>query len=149
MSTRTLEEQIDVSVSAHVVWEFLHRVEAYPQFVAGLSRARPEGGYRTHLDIDFGGRHSEFDAEITDRGQDRLMMWHTVDGPQLEGGFSLLPIDSGHTRLQVRVKYDPDTVKETFGGPKGFAQASAIERVVREDLQHFKELVEQVPQLSR
>jgi hypothetical protein len=32
---------------------------------------------------------------------------------------------------------------EAFGGPKGFAQATAMERLVRSDLDRFKELVEQ------
>ncbi|MFJ6773726.1 hypothetical protein ACIQOV_22705 [Kitasatospora sp. NPDC091257] len=33
-------------------------------------------------------------------------------------------------------------VRREFGGPRGFAQAGAIERAVREDLDHFRELVE-------
>ncbi len=38
---------------------------------------------------------------------------------------------------------DPDAIRETFGGQRGFAQVHAIERLVRSDLEHFKECVEQ------
>ncbi|WP_432093944.1 SRPBCC family protein [Streptomyces sp. bgisy100] len=139
----TLEEQIDIDVPARVAWDRLHRVEDYPRFVGGVREARTEGRHRAHLDIHAGDRVYELDAEILDRGQGRLMMWRTMNGaPHLAGTFSVLPLDPEHTRIQVRVEYDPDTVKEEFGGPKGFAQASAIERLVRNDLRQFKDLAE-------
>jgi uncharacterized membrane protein len=139
----TLEEQIDVDVPIALAWERLHQVETYPRFVEGVREARSEDGHRARLDVDAGGRAQEFEAEITDRGKEHMMEWQTTSGPDLAGTFSLLPIDEEHTRVQARIEYDPGTVKEAFGGPKGFAQATAIERLVRDDLEHFKELVEQ------
>ncbi|WP_127357792.1 SRPBCC family protein [Actinacidiphila soli] len=139
----TLEEQIDIDVPLGAAWDSLHRVETYPRFVEGVREARSEGGTRTHLDIDTGGRTQEIEAEITDRAKENVMAWQTTSGPDLAGTFSLLPIDREHTRVQARIEYDPDTVKEAFGGPKGFAQATAIERLVRNDLEHFKELAQQ------
>ncbi|MEV6315014.1 SRPBCC family protein [Streptomyces sp. NPDC051776] len=139
----TLEEQIDIDVPAKVAWDYLHRVEDYPRFVGGVRDARTEGLHRAHLAIDAGDRVHEVDAEILDRGQGRLMMWRTTNGAHLRGTFSVLPLGPEHTRVQVRVQYDPDTVKEIFGGPKGFAQAHAIERLVRDDLQQLKGLAEE------
>jgi uncharacterized membrane protein len=139
----TLEEQIDVDVPIDAAWDCLHRVETYPRFVEGVREARSEGGNRTHLGIDAGDRTQEFEAEITDRAKENIMEWQTTSGPDLAGTFSLLPIDREHTRVQARIEYDPDTVKEAFGGPRGFAQATAIERLVRDDLEHFKALAEQ------
>ncbi|MFI6769136.1 SRPBCC family protein [Streptomyces sp. NPDC050355] len=137
----TLEEHIDISVPLHTAWECLHRTETYPRFVDGVREARTEGEL-THLDVDAGGRSQGLDVRITDRDQDNLITWRTTSGPELAGTFSLLLIDGEHTRLQVRFEYEPGTVTEAFGGPKGFAQAAAIERGVRSDLQQFKELVE-------
>ncbi|MEU0830993.1 SRPBCC family protein [Streptomyces sp. NPDC056231] len=139
----TLEEQIDVDVPIALAWERLHQVETYPRFVDGVRKARSEDGHRAQLDVNAGGRAQKFEAEITDRGKEHRMEWQTTSGPDLSGTFSLLPIDQEHTRVQARIEYDPGTVKEAFGGPKGFAQATAIERLVRDDLEHFKELVEQ------
>ncbi|MEU5209145.1 SRPBCC family protein [Streptomyces sp. NPDC020742] len=137
----TLEEHIDISAPLDTAWECLHRAESYPRFLDGVREARAEGAV-THLDVDAGGRAQEFEVEIVDRDQDKVMVWQTTSGPELAGTFSLLPLDGGHTRLQARFEYQPGTITETFGGPKGFAQAAAIERGVRSDLQQFKELVE-------
>ncbi|MBC9727567.1 SRPBCC family protein [Streptomyces sp. TRM68367] len=138
----TLEEHVDVAVSIDEAWESLHRVENYPRFVDGVREARAEAGGRAHLAIEAGGRARACDAELSDRGGERVMEWRTTGGPELSGSFSLQPIDQNSTRVQARLEYDPDTVRSTFGGPKGFAQANAIERVVRSDLNQFKEYVE-------
>ncbi|WP_432003204.1 SRPBCC family protein [Streptomyces sioyaensis] len=139
----TLEEHIDISVPLETAWDCLHRAETYPRCVDGVREARSQGTDRTHLDLDAGGRATECDVQITDHRTDKVMRWHTTSGPDLAGTFSLLPIDQEHTRLQARFEYDPGTVKEAFGGPQGFAQAAAIERGLRTDLQQLKQLVEQ------
>ncbi|UQA97027.1 SRPBCC family protein [Streptomyces halobius] len=136
----TLEEQIDIDAPLDRTWDTLHRVESYPAFVNGVREARPEGENKAHLDLTAGGRARELDVETSDRGKE--MVWHTTSGPDLAGTVSLLPIDRDHTRVQARFEYQPETIKEEFGGPSGFAQAAAIERGVRSDLQQFKELVE-------
>ncbi|NUL27965.1 SRPBCC family protein, partial [Streptomyces lunaelactis] len=131
----TLEEHIDIGVPVDTAWDCLHRAETYPRFLDGVREARSEGEHRTHLDVDAGGRTQEFDVEISDRGMENVMTWQTTSGPDLAGTFSLLPIDREHTRVQARFEYDPGAVKEAFGGPQGFAQAAAIERGVRSDLE--------------
>lgn len=139
----TLEEHVDVGVTIDRAWDSLHRVEDYSRFVAGVRDARTEGAGHTHLNVEAGGATRELDAEVSDRTGERVMEWRTTGAPKLRGSFSLQPIDQGHTRVQARLEYDPDTVRETFGGPKGFAQATAIERLVRSDLEQFKEYAEQ------
>ncbi|WP_159669683.1 SRPBCC family protein [Streptomyces mexicanus] len=139
----TLEEHVDVSVPLDRAWEGLHRIEDYPRFVAGVRDARAEQAGRTHLDIEAGGRSREIEAEVSDRREQHVVEWRTTGAPDLAGSFSLQPIDDGHTRVQARVEYDPRALRDAFGGPRGFAQATAIERLVRSDLEHFKDCVEQ------
>ncbi|MER6123807.1 SRPBCC family protein [Streptomyces sp. NPDC001795] len=137
----TLEEHVDVGVPIDRAWKSLHRVENYPSFLEGVREARTEASGRAHLNVEAGGRSREFDAQVSDRGE-RVMEWRTTEAPQLAGSFSLQQIDKTHTRVQARIEYDPDTIRETFGGPKGFAQANVIERLVRSDLEHFRDYVE-------
>ncbi|WP_369264985.1 MULTISPECIES: SRPBCC family protein [unclassified Streptomyces] len=139
----TLEEHIDVGVPIDTVWESLHRVEDYPRFVEGVREGRTEKDGRAHLDVETGGRVRELEAEVSDRKGEGVMEWRTTGAPELVGSFSLQPINENRTRVQARLEYDPSTVRETLGGPKGFAQATAIERLVRSDLEHFRECVEQ------
>ncbi|GAA1899312.1 SRPBCC family protein [Streptantibioticus ferralitis] len=144
----TIEKQIDVSVPADVAWDCLHSVESYPQFVDGVREARPEGKRRAHLDLEGGGKVREVDAEITDRAKSgtkgNVMLWHTAhgEGAELKGAFTVRAIDDQHTQVQVRVEYDPEKTRDTFGGPKGFAQSDAIQELVQHDLEKFKDLVE-------
>ncbi|MER5541322.1 SRPBCC family protein [Streptomyces sp. NPDC001118] len=137
----TLELHVDVGVPVDKAWETLHLVENYPRFVQGVRDARKEAGGRAHLDVETGGPAREVEAEVSDRGE-RVMEWLTTSAPELTGSFSVQPIDQNHTRIQARLEYDPGSVRDAFGGPKGFAQTNAIERLVRSDLEHLKEYVE-------
>lgn len=140
----TLEQHVDVGVPIDKAWDSLHRVENYSRFVDGVRGAHSETEGRAHLDVEAGGRAHAFEAEVSDRHGERVMEWHTMGTPELTGSFSLQPIDQNHTRVQARLEYDPDALREEFGGPRGFAQASTVERLVRTDLQHFKKYVERV-----
>jgi uncharacterized membrane protein len=139
----TLEKHVDVGVPIAKAWDSLHRMEDYPRFVEGVRDARTEAGRRAHLDVEAGGRAREIEAEVSDHEDERVMEWHTTGAPELTGSFSLQPLDQNHTRVRTRLEYDPDTIREAFGGPKGFAQANAIERLVGSDLQHLKDYLEQ------
>ncbi|MEU2157762.1 SRPBCC family protein [Streptomyces sp. NPDC019396] len=139
----TLEEQIDITAPGDVVWDHLHQVEDYPRFVGGVREARREGASGIHMDLEGvrGSAHA-IDAATEDLRPEETMTWRTVEAPHLSGSVSLLPLDATHTRVQVRMEYDPGEAHDAFGGPKGFAQSSAFERTVRQDLHQFKDLVE-------
>lgn len=144
----TIENQIDVAVPAEVAWDYLHSVESLPQFVDGVRDARPEGKRRAHLALESDAGPRELDAEFTDRAkggaQGSVMMWHTAkgEGADLKGAFTVRAIDDQHTQIQLRVEYDPEKTRETFGGPKGFAQSDRIQHLIQHDLEQFKEFVE-------
>ncbi|MCF3128973.1 MULTISPECIES: SRPBCC family protein [Streptomyces] len=144
----TVEKQIDVDVPAEVAWDYLHSVESLPRFVDGVREARPQGKRRAHLDLSLDKGPHELDAEFIDRAkggaQGSVMMWHTAKGEaaDLKGAFTVRAIDDQHTQIQIRVEYDPVKTRETFGGPKGFAQSDAIQQLIQHDLEQFKELVE-------
>ncbi|MFJ4188749.1 SRPBCC family protein [Kitasatospora sp. NPDC089509] len=138
----TLEEQIDIAAPVLATWQQLHRVHEYPRFVDGVRTAHPHGRNHAHLALKVGGTERSVDTEITDHGRGRVMAWRTLDSVHLSGAFALLPLDPRHTRLQIRLEYDPEAVHREFGGPRGFAQAGTIERAVRSDLEHFRDLLE-------
>lgn len=139
----TLEEQIDIAAPGDLVWDHLHQVEDYPRFVAGVRQARREGASGVHMDLEPGGGAVRgIDADTEDLHPHETMTWRTREAPHLSGSVSLLPIDAKHTRMQLRMEYDPGEAHDAFGGPRGFAQSSAIERTVRADLHQFKSMVE-------
>ncbi|MGK4582971.1 SRPBCC family protein [Kitasatospora sp. HPMI-4] len=135
-----LEEQIDIDVPAQEVWAQLHRIDEYPKFVEGVRSAAAHGSSRAHLDVRIGDEEQAFETRLADRGG-QVMDW-TVDKPELKCAFAVNPLDEEHTQLQIRLEYDAEAVRSTFGGPKGFAQVHAIEEAVRSDLEKFKDLLE-------
>ncbi|MFC8718798.1 SRPBCC family protein [Kitasatospora sp. NPDC057198] len=141
---RTLEEQIEVTVPVGTAWSQLHRVAEYPLFVAGVVQASAHGRHHAHLDVEFGGERHAVDAELTDHGRGRVMSWETVGGPPLRGTFALRPLDAAHTRVQLRLEYDPRELAGALGVPDGPAPSTAaVEEAVRTDLELFKQLCEE------
>ena len=134
-----LREQIDIAAPATATWDQLHRFNDYPKFVAGMLHARTESADQARINVTAGGTERAIEAHIVDG--DRLMTWET-DSSGLRGEFAVRPLDDDHTRVQVRLEYDPDSVRETFGGPRGFAQSDAVAQAVQRDLERFKSLVE-------
>ncbi|MGW4804957.1 SRPBCC family protein [Kitasatospora sp. NPDC004272] len=140
---RTLEEQIEVTAPVGTAWSQLHRVAEYPLFVAGVVRASAHGRHHAHLDVEFGGGRHAVDAELTDHGRGRVMSWETVDGPPLRGTFALRPLDPAHTRVQLRLEYDPRELAGALGATDGPVPSTAVEEAVRADLELFKQLCEE------
>ncbi|MFE9168201.1 SRPBCC family protein [Streptomyces kebangsaanensis] len=137
-----LQEHIDVNAPAQKVWDQLHRIEEYSSFMDGVRRASAHGGDRARLDVRTSGGEQALEAVLSDRADEQTIAWQTQGSPELQGTLSVRSLDNDHSQVQVRMEYDPQTIQNTFGGPKGMAQVHAIERTVRGDLEHFRDLVE-------
>ncbi|MFJ8027979.1 SRPBCC family protein [Streptomyces sp. NPDC096311] len=136
-----LQEHVEIGVPARKVWDQLHRVEEYPSFMGGVRRAYAHGAHRAHLDIWAGGGERALETTFSDRGND--LAWQTESGPKMQGTLTVRSLDEDHSRVEVRMEYDPESVHGTFGGPKGMAQVHAVERTVRGDLEQFRALLEE------
>ncbi|GGS57459.1 SRPBCC family protein [Streptomyces cinerochromogenes] len=137
-----LEEHIDINAPAQKVWDRLHDVKAYPAFIDGVQRARPQGAGRARLDVRAGSVQREFAAVLDDRASDQVISWQTEGSPELKGTLSVRPLDRDHSQVQIRLEYEPGAVQDAFGGPKGMAQVHRVENTVRGDLQQLKSLLE-------
>ncbi|MGX4692509.1 SRPBCC family protein [Streptomyces sp. JNUCC 63] len=137
-----LQEHIDISAPAQKVWDQLHRIEEYSSFMDGVQRASARGGDRARLDVRTGRGEQAFEAVLSDRSDEQTITWQTEGSPELQGTLSVRSLDRDHSQVQIRMEYDPQGIQDTFGGPKGMAQVHAVERTVRDDLEHFRELVE-------
>ncbi|MBO1414227.1 SRPBCC family protein [Streptomyces sp. FH025] len=137
-----LEEQIDINAPAQKVWERLHDVESYATFMDGVQRAHAPSPNRAHLDVRAGEVQQEFEAVLTERGNEQVLAWETQGSPELKGTLSVRSLDQNHSQVQVRLEYEPEAVHDTFGGPRGMAQIHQIENTVRGDLEQFKNMME-------
>ncbi|MFJ9447841.1 SRPBCC family protein [Kitasatospora sp. NPDC101235] len=137
-----LEEQINVDAPAREVWGRLHDIEAYPRLMDSIQRAYAPSSDRAHLDVRAGEVQREFDAVLTDRDTEQVLAWETTGSPELKGTLSVRSLDENHSQVQVHLEYEPESIQDTFGGPRGMAQVHRIENTVRGGLEQFKNLVE-------
>jgi len=89
------------------------------------------------------GRTVEWDAEIITERENELIGWRSLDGAEIAnaGSVNFRPAPGGRgTEVRVELVYDPPL------GPAGAALASLFQeepsQQVREDLRHFKQMVE-------
>ena len=89
------------------------------------------------------GRTVEWDAEIITERENELIGWRSLEGAEIAnaGSVHFRPAPGGRgTEIRVELVYDPPL------GPAGAALASLFQeepsQQVREDLRHFKQMVE-------
>jgi uncharacterized membrane protein len=118
--------------------------EHLPRFLRHLKSVHETGDGRSHWVAEALGGTIEWDAEIINERQNELIAWRSFPGSQLDTAGSihfqqLEPHDRG-TVVHVNLKYDPPagaigaTIARLFG--------SGFEQSVREDMRHFKQLME-------
>ena len=85
-----------------------------------------------------GGREKVWDAEITEQIPDERIAWQGQGGVQQAGEVMFEALDDARTKVTVRMDWEPEGMKEKVGAAVG-----ADSRSVGEDLDRFKELIEE------
>jgi uncharacterized membrane protein len=93
----------------------------------------------THLRwvAEIGGRHEEWEAEITEQKPDERVAWRSIDGKTNAGVVTFHRLDDSRTKVMVQIDWEPEGMVEELG-----AKVGADERRVQGDLERFKDLVE-------
>jgi uncharacterized membrane protein len=145
-----VDEAITIDRPASELYAFWRRLENLPRFMRHLesverisdSRSR----WRARVPWGTGGHERgivEWHAEIINDIPNELIAWRSRDGSDVVSAgsvhFEQPGVDRG-TRIRVRLQYSPP------GGKIGTAVAKLLGRdaatEIREDLQHFKQLLE-------
>lgn len=115
--------------------QFMHHLESVERLTDTLSRWRAKGP---------GGTTVEWNAEIINEVPNKLIGWRSIEGSDVVSAGSVHFEEAGRgrgTRVRVRLQYSPP------GGDIGAAVARLLGRdaatEIREDLQRFKQLVEE------
>jgi uncharacterized membrane protein len=132
----TVEKSIDVHVSVSAAYDQWTQFEQFPQFMEGIVSVRQIDDSHLHWVAEVGGQREEWDAEVVEQEPDRVIAWRSTNGLTNTGRVEFTPIDTG-TRVTVEMEYEPEGIKESAGALLGFDEGQ-----VEEDLERFKELVE-------
>jgi uncharacterized membrane protein len=132
----TVEKSIDVHVPVSTAYDQWTQFEQFPQFMDGIVSVKQIDDSNLHWVAEVGGQREEWDAEIVEQEPDRVIAWRSTNGLTNSGRVAFEPIDNG-TRVTVEMEYEPEGIKESAGAMLGFDESQ-----VEEDLERFKELVE-------
>jgi uncharacterized membrane protein len=148
-----VRESIRLEVPLPEVYGFWRRLEHLPRFMTHLDRVteRPDG--TSHwVAIGPAGLAVHWDAEIIDAVDNKLIAWRSLPGSDVvtAGSVNFDAARAGRsTQVSVHLQYAPPA------GTAGALVASLFGRepsqTVREDLRHFKQLLEagEIPKVTR
>jgi uncharacterized membrane protein len=145
-------EQAGVDVEATItvykpvadVYRFYRNLENHPRFVTHLKSVQNLDDKRSHWVAETPLHTSiEWDSEITEERENQLLSWHSLPGADVDNAgtvrFRELPGERG-TEVHVSLEYQPP------GGVVGSSLARLFNTMttqrLREDLRHFKQLLE-------
>jgi uncharacterized membrane protein len=131
-----VETSIEVAVPVSTAYDQWTQFEEFPQFMEGVIDVHQMDDKRLHWVAEVNGERKEWDAEIVEQHPDRVVAWRSLDQDGPSGRVTFQPTDTG-TRVTVEMEWEPSGAKETIGTLLGLD-----ERRVENDLERFKELVE-------
>jgi uncharacterized membrane protein len=127
------------------VYRFWSRLENLPTFMHNLAAVSDLGGGRSHwVARGPGGVRVEWDAEIINEIQNKVLAWKSLPGGDVvsAGSVTFEPARSGDsgTHLTVTLQYEPPAGR--FGKLVASAFGSEPSQTIREDLRRLKQLLE-------
>ncbi|VXC16321.1 Uncharacterized 17.2 kDa protein in melC2-rnhH intergenic region [Arthrobacter sp. 9AX] len=134
---QTVEETIDVEVPVRTAYDQWTQFESFPSFMSGVDSVARLTDRMNHWVVNIGGAQREFDTEIIEQRTDERIAWRSTDGQTHAGTVSFTPLETGATRLWVRLEWAPETFTDKVGALLGFDNMQ-----VRADLRRFKEFIE-------
>jgi uncharacterized membrane protein len=139
-----VEAGVTINKPVAEVYRFYRTLENHPRFVTHLESVRTTANGHSHWVAKTPIRGTlEWDAEIVEERENALLSWRSLPGSDIDNTgtvrFRELPDNRG-TEVHVRLNYSPP------GGRAGTALAQLFNGIttqrLREDLRHFKQLLE-------
>ncbi|HEU5211383.1 MAG TPA: SRPBCC family protein [Gaiellaceae bacterium] len=134
----TVEKSIEVNVPVTTAYNQWTQFEDFPKFMENVESVRQTDDRHMHWIAEYGGQRHEWDAEIVEQVPDERIVWQGGGDVQQSGIVMFEPIDAARTKVTVRMEWEPEGMKEKVG-----AMVGADSRSVGEDLDRFKELIEE------
>jgi len=139
-----VEHAVTINRPRDELYDFWHHVENLPRVMTHLQSVTPLGEGRSHwvAKSPLGGT-VEWDAIITDDRPNERIAWKSLDDSEIASSgqvrFTSAPGDRG-TEVKVHLVYDAPAGKA--GAKIAKLTGESADQQVREDLRHFKQMME-------
>ena len=140
-----VRESVRLECPVDEVYRFWSRLENLPTFMANLIGVTDLGGGRSHwIARGPGGLRIEWDAEIINEIQNKVLAWRSLPGGDVVSAGSVTVQaargDDRGTQLTVTMQYEPPA--GSFGAVVASAFGREPSQTIREDLRRLKQLLE-------
>jgi uncharacterized membrane protein len=132
-----ITESIDVAVPVSTVSNQWTQFEEFPRFMGGVQSVQQLDDTHLRWIAKTGGKHEEWEAEITEQHADERVAWKAIGGKGNAGVVTFHRLNDGETRVTVQMDWQPEGVIENVGTALGLD-----DHQVSKDLDRFKELIE-------
>ena len=92
-----------------------HSSKISPTSWRGVERVTQIGDKDLQWRVNIGGRHKEFETEITEQIPDQRIAWRTRGGTDNSGVVTFHHLSEGVTRIMLQMGYEPEGVLEKAG----------------------------------
>ncbi len=135
---------VTIERSPDELYRFWRNFENLPRFMEHLDAVTVQDNTHSHWVANApAGKHVEWDALITSERENEAISWHSVGNSDIgnAGTVQFMPAPGGRgTVVKVTLEYDPPAGRSGATVAKLFGEEP--EQQVREDLRHFKEIME-------
>ncbi|QXE36776.1 SRPBCC family protein [Streptomyces sp. GMY02] len=132
-----IEKSIDIDVPVRTAYNQWTQFESFPRFLEGVESIQQPQRALTHWIARVGAVTREFDAEIVEQHPDDRLSWLMLTEPRHKGTVTFESLDSGRTRVNLRLDLTPCGVVHKTGSALNLAQ-----RRVDRGMESFKEFIE-------
>ena len=133
----SIDGSIEIDVPAATAYEFWTRIENFPRFIDPIESVERIDEIRSRWRVNFGFRHQEWIAEITDVIPNKRRAWRTLHGSINAGMVNFHEISDQRSLMTLHLDYDPQGVLQNLGDELGI-----VSRVIQRALEQFKEFTE-------
>jgi uncharacterized membrane protein len=130
-------ESIDVAVPVSTAYNQWTQFEEFPRFMEGVQSVQQLDDRHLRWVAEIGGKHEEWDAQITEQHPDERVAWKAIGGKGNAGVVTFHRLNDEETQVTVQLDWQPEGVIENVGTAIGLD-----DRQVSKDLGRFKELIE-------
>jgi uncharacterized membrane protein len=133
----SIDGSIEIDVPAATAYEFWTRIEEFPRFIDPVESVERIDELRSRWRVNFGFRHQEWVAEITEVIPDKRRAWRTLQGSNNAGMVNFHQLSDDRSLMTLHLDYDPKGVLQNLGDELG-----VVSRVIERALEQFKEFAE-------
>jgi uncharacterized membrane protein len=131
-----IEKSIEIEAPVDKVYNQWTQFEEFPEFMEGIEEVKQLSDNHLHWVAEIGGKKKEWDAEIYEQIPDQRVAWRNITGARNAGVVEFQPQGNNHTRVTLKMDYEPQGVAEKTGDAVGI-----FSRRVEGDLERFKDLI--------